>query len=135
MARKLIKVSRKMLFTWFMLAGLILFFAPQTVTGKFQFVFARIFRWPLSISRNISLSTRTSQPVMNAVDGEKYQQLQNHLANVIEQCDQERRKVEKLSGLRDRNVWQGAKFVLADVIQKQSTKLTFPPSIHTKLPT
>lgn len=42
--------------------------------------------------------------------------LRNYLANVIEWLRQERQKVEKLSGFRDRPVWKGAKFVLADVI-------------------
>jgi len=116
MARKLIRVSRRMLFIWFMLAGLILLLAPENLTGKFQFAFARIFQWPLSISRNISLSARMSQPVTDAVSRRKYQQLQNHLASVIEQWNQERKKVEKLSGLHNRAIWEGAKFVLADVI-------------------
>jgi len=105
-----------MLFTWFMLAGFIFFFAPQNLTNKFQFAFVRIFRWPLSIGRNVSLSARMEQPLTDVISRSKYNQLQNHLANVIEQRDQERKKVEKLSRLRDRAVLEGAKFVLADVI-------------------
>jgi len=33
---------------------------------------------------------------------------------------QEREKVERLSGLRNRSVWKGVDFVLADVIEKVS---------------
>ncbi|MHC4735435.1 MAG: hypothetical protein ACYTDW_13395, partial [Planctomycetota bacterium] len=72
MARKLIRdrvpkrddvrlgaLSRPMLFTWLMLTGLILLFAPQNLTNDLQFAFARIFRWPLTIGKNISLYART----------------------------------------------------------------------------
>jgi rod shape-determining protein MreC len=106
-----------MVFTWFTLAGLILVVAPQEVTSKFQFAFARIFRWPLSISRNISLSARTQQPLGDVVSRREHSQLQNHLANVTEELLQKHRKVEELSGLRDRlYALQGANLMLADVI-------------------
>ncbi len=116
MARKQTKISRRMLFTWFMLAGFIFLFAPQNLTNKFQFAFAHIFRWPLSIGRNISLSARTHQPVMDVVSRREYTKLQNHLANLTEWLNQEHKKVEKLSGLRDRFILGSAEFVLADII-------------------
>ena len=110
-----------MLFTWFMLAGFILLFAPQNLTNKFQFAFARLFRWPLSIGRNISLSASRltasgQQPLTDGLGRSEYNKLQNHIANLTEWLIQEHRKVEKLSGLRNRTVLKGAKFVLADVI-------------------
>ena len=108
-----------MLFTWFMLAGLIFLFAPQNLTNKFQFAFARIFSWPLSIGRNISLSARMQSArggFADVVSRSKYDRLRNHLANITEWLAQERQKVEKLSGLHDRPVWKGVNFVLADVI-------------------
>lgn len=116
MARKQIKVSRRMLFTWFMLGGFIFLIAPQNWTNKFQFAFARIFSLPLSISRNISLSVRARQLPSDVVGRREYNQLQNHLANLIEELNQERQKVRKLSGLRDRIALSGVRFVLADVI-------------------
>jgi len=106
-----------MLFTWFVLAGLILFFAPQALTNKFQFAFAHIFRWPLSISRSISLAARAPslRDIATRKEYEKlrtaHNQLQNHLANVIEQRAREHRKVEELSGLRNRLPLEGAKLV------------------------
>ena len=113
-----------MLFTWFMLAGLIFLFAPQNLTNKFHFAFAHIFRWPLSIGRNISLSARTQQPLTDVVSRREYDKLrrnhnklQNHLANLTEQLHKEHQKVEKLSGLRNRLPLKGAKLVLADVIR------------------
>ncbi len=116
MANKRIRVSRRMLFTWFILTGFIFLFTPQKLTNKFQFAFARIFSWPLSISRNISLSAHTQQPLTNLVSRRKYNKLQNYLANVTQELLQERQKFEKLSGLHNRFVWEGADFVLADII-------------------
>ena len=109
-------VSRGMLFSWFMLAGFIFLLAPQALTNNFQLTIARIFRRPLSIGRNISLSARTRQPFTDYISRRQYNRLQNHLANVIEQWNQEHEKVEKLSQLRDRLAWEGANVVLADVI-------------------
>jgi cell shape-determining protein MreC len=117
MTRKQIRVSRRMLFTWFMLAGSIFLFAPQNITNKFQFAFARIFRWPLSISRSISLSTHAYQPMTDVVPRREYNQLQNHLANVIEQLNLVHEDVEKLTGMRARLPLQGASLVPADVIR------------------
>jgi len=116
MARKRIRVSKRMLFTWLMLAGLIFFFAPENVTNKFQFAFARIFRWPLTISRSISLFAPAERPLPDVVSPREFYQLRNHIANLQEQLLQEHQKVEKLSGYRDRFGWQGAKFVLAGII-------------------
>jgi rod shape-determining protein MreC len=121
MAKNSNRGSGGMLFTCLMLAGLIFYFAPSKITNRFQFGFARIFRKPLSIGRNISLFTcrlMASEQSMSedVVSRERYDRLHNHLANVTEWLKQERQKVEKLSGLRDRPVWKGVDFVLADVI-------------------
>lgn len=113
MARKQIKVSRRMLFTWFMLGGLILLFTPHSLTNKLQFGFARIFRWPLSFGRSISLAAHRRQPL---TDGLTEAQYQNYIANLEEELWQECQKVEKLSGLRNRRAFEGAKLVVADVI-------------------
>ena len=103
------------MFTWFMLAGFIFLFAPQNITNKFQFAFARTFRWPLSIGRNISLSART-HPLPSATLNRRESQYQNYIANLTKQLNQEHQKVEKLSGLRNRLPLEGAKLMLADVI-------------------
>ena len=116
MAGKQIKVSRRMLFTWFMLAGLIFLFSPQRFTNKFQFAFARIFSWPLTVGRTLSNSPHTEYVPDDVVSRSKYNKLQNHLANVTQWLDQERQKVQKLSAMRDRPVWKGVGLILADVI-------------------
>jgi rod shape-determining protein MreC len=113
MARKLIRVSRIMLFAWFMLAGFIFLFTPQNLTNKFQFAFAHLFRWPLSIGRNISLSARTRQPLTSSAGQKEYN---NHITNLQIWLDQEHKKVEKLSGLSDRYPLEDVRFILADVL-------------------
>jgi len=127
MARKRVKVSRGMLFTWFMLAGLIFLFAPENWTSRFQFAFARIFRLPLSVGRSISLSAHPPEPLTDVVGRKQYDELQNHLANVTELLYQERREVERLSGLRYRLGLEGANLVPADIITALTDKL------HSKL--
>jgi len=104
-----------------MLTGLIFLFAPQRLTSKFQFAYVRIFCWPLSIGRDISLSAygfmaSAEGSPENVVSRERYDKLHNRLANVTEWLKQERQKVETLSGLRNRTAWKGVNFVLADII-------------------
>jgi rod shape-determining protein MreC len=121
MAMRNNRVPDRVLFISLLLTGLIFLFAPQKITNKFQFAFVRVFCWPLSIGRDISLSASgimasaegTPKDVVSRV---RYDKLHNRLANVTEWLKQERHKVEALSGLRNRTVWQGAKFVLADII-------------------
>jgi rod shape-determining protein MreC len=116
-------LSGRMLFTWFMLTAFIFLFAPQGLTNKFQFAFVRIFRWPLSIGRNVSLLARTRQPPADVVSRKEFNKLQNLLADVIEQRDQEHKEVEKLSGLRKRFPLEGAKLLSADIITAAIDKL------------
>ena len=104
-----------MLFTWFMLSGLIFLFAPQSLTNKFQFAFARTFSWPLGIGRSVTLAARTPAST-ELVSRREYDLLQNHLANVIQQRDQAYQQIKKLSGLSSRFPFEGAKWVLADII-------------------
>ena len=110
MARKQIRISNRMSFILLMLTGLIFLFAPQNLTNKFQFAFARIFRWPLSAGRNISLAARTHQPFKHTKT-----RYQNHIDNLEELLRQERQKVRKLSGLRDRLPLEGANLLSATV--------------------
>ena len=123
MARKQIRLSRRMLFTWFMLGGFIFLFAPQRLTNKFQFAFARIFRWPLTIGRSVSLSARTQQSLTDVVSRREYIQIQNHLANVEAQLAQELQRNQKLSGFHKKHPLSGAKFVFANIIEASVNEL------------
>jgi rod shape-determining protein MreC len=128
MARKLIRapfpkrkktglasLSRPMLFTWFMLIGLILLFAPQNLTNDLQFAFARTFRWPLTIGKNISLYARTTQAPPEFRGKTQYE---NYIANLQEQLREKHEDVMELTGLRERlSALENAGLVVADVIR------------------
>jgi len=108
-------LSRPMLFTWFMLIGFILLFAPQNLTNDLQFAFARIFRWPLTIGKNISLYARTTQ-VPTEFNGKT--QYENYIANLQEQLREKHEEVVELAGLRERlHALENAGLVVADVIR------------------
>jgi len=98
-----------------MLAGFILLFAPQKLTSKFQLAFAHLFRFPLSIGRNISLSARVQQPLRDVVSRREYNKIQNYLANVEQELNQKHLKLKKLSGYDRLYSLEGAKLVMADV--------------------
>lgn len=122
------RVPDRVLFISLFLTGLIFLFAPQKITSKFQFAFARVLYRPLSIGRDISLSTcgimaSAEGSPQDVVSRTRYNKLHNRLANMTEWLKQERQKVEALSGLRNRTVWQGVKFVLADIITLVNDKL------------
>ena len=103
-----------MLFTWCMLVGFIFLFSPQKLTNKFQFAFARIFRWPLSIGRNISILARTQQPG-NGIFRRRESQYQNYIATIEEQLRQKHQMLEEVTGLRQRLPLEGADLVPANV--------------------
>lgn len=104
-----------------MLGGFIFLFAPQRWTDQLQFAFDRIFSWPLSMGRNISLTARMP-PLSDVVSRREYNQLQNHLANVIKQRDRAYEEIEKLSDLSDRFPLGSAKLVLAGIIRASIDK-------------
>jgi cell shape-determining protein MreC len=115
MARKRIKVSRKMLLIWFAVTGIIFLIAPQSLTSKFQVAFASIFRWPLQVGRSITLSARSDQsPEQNFKHKENIYQI--HIANLEAQLNQAHEKINLLSGIRNRHPLQGVKVVLAGLI-------------------
>jgi rod shape-determining protein MreC len=109
--------SRPMLFTWFMLASLILLFSPQSLTDDLQLAFARIFSWPLTIGQNISLYTRTWRPAPGA-KFEKESQYQNYIANLEQQLRLKHEEVERLAKLRDRfHALENAGLIMADIMK------------------
>ncbi len=111
------KISRPMLFTWFMLTGLILLFAPHNLTNDFQFTFARIFRWPLTVGKNISLYARTEQPARDATFDRK-SQLENHITNLQEQLRIKQEELIEAKGIRGRlHALENAGLIMADVIR------------------
>jgi len=116
MVKKHTRICERKLFTWLILAGLIFLFTPSSLTNKLQFGFARVFNRPLNICRDFQLAISKQPSMVDVIDRNRYIELRNHLANNMQWLYQENQKVEKLSGLRDRSIWNGANFVLADVI-------------------
>ena len=115
MARKQEKVSGRMLFTWFMLTGCILLFAPQSLTGKFQLAFVDIFRWPLSLGGNVALTARTQESYDENLGGGQ-ERLLNVIANLEQTIAEYRRKFQAQHKYTP-YVWEGADVALADVIE------------------
>ena len=101
-----------MLFTWFLLAGLIVLFAPQSITNKLQLSFSRVFQIPLSVGRGLTLSARAPTESRDEIENREFE---NHIANLTEQLRQERQKFEQLSGVADRLPFEGVDLVAADV--------------------
>ncbi len=116
MARKRIRITSRMLFAWFMLAGLILLFSPLAVTSRLQFAFARFFHRPLSAARHVPLSAKTELPLKDDFS-RKESQYQNYIANLEEELRQKNQAIQQLSGVRTRlRGLEGAKLVPADII-------------------
>ena len=123
MARKRIRISRRMLFAWFMLAGLILLFSPLAITSRFQFTLARFFHRPLSTGRQMPLSAKTELPLKDDFS-RKESQYQNYIANLEEELRQKDQTIQQLSGFRTRlRGLEGAKLVPADIIVTSASGL------------
>lgn len=110
-------LSRRMLFTWCMLAGLILLIAPQKITNKFQFAFTRIFRWPIKVGNNISLATSQQEPFIDQL-GRSEVQYRNQIDYLQQELKQAYQKIEKLSGVRNKFPLTIANLAPADIIKK-----------------
>lgn len=108
-----------MLLTWFILAGFIVLFSPQNLTNKCQLAFARMFRWPLSVGRSISLSATTKHQSPDSFHGRETQ-YQNHIANLIAQRDQAYQQLEILTELKSRFDLEGAKLLPTGVTRASS---------------
>jgi rod shape-determining protein MreC len=100
-----------------MLTGLILLFAPQNLTNDLQFTFARIFRWPLTIGKNISLYARTRQLPQDATFDAK-SRYENHIVNLQEQLRIKQEEIIELTRLQVRfPELEKAGLLMADVIK------------------
>ena len=108
-------VSKRMLFTWLMLAGFILYLSPQSVTKKFQLTFANFFRIPLSIGGNMPILS-TQQQLKEMVPRDKFIELENHYASLVQNRNQLLQEFEKLSALYKNYAGQNVDFILGYII-------------------
>ena len=111
-------LSKRMLFTWCMLAGFILMIAPQSLTDKFQFAFTSIFSWPISIGSDLSLATSSRQPFLNQLSQNDVQ-YRNQFVNLQEKLEQADQKIERLSGIRNRFPQTKGNLAVADIMIKR----------------
>ena len=124
MTQKWANLSRGMLFTWSMLAGLIfLFLIPKDLTSRLQLTYARVFRWPLAAGRGLTLAARTAAPAVQDVSRKDYGQLRtayrqstNEIANLQAQLQEALRRIGQLQKLRANSDWERMQFRPADVI-------------------
>jgi len=122
MARKRSRISRRMLFTWFMLGALILLIAPQQMTNRLQLFFAHIFHWPLRMSRDIMLSARTSQPTIKRADRTEIQ-LENRNANLEAMLAEAIQRDKELTNFLREYPRPGDKFVFANITKISADEL------------
>lgn len=116
------RLSKRMLFMYCMLGGLIFLFCPPSVTGKLQMAYARVFSWPLRMGRNLTLMSHTPVPVED-VNGRDYTQLRtehrrlkNDIANLNAQLQAARDEIDRLAGLRTVPQWKNMRFMPATVV-------------------
>jgi cell shape-determining protein MreC len=136
MTNKWVKTSKRMMFLYFTLGGLIFLFSPPRLTGKLQLAYARVFSWPLTTGRELTLASRTALPpeasspsdYARAMDTYRqlqerlakleaqHRKLQNHLANREAQLEEAQQKIDKLARLRTVPEWGRMSFQQAGII-------------------
>ncbi len=97
-----------------MLSAFILLIAPQKMTNQLQLVFARIFHWPLSMSRDVMLSARTRQPIKQRA-GRSEIQLENRNANLEAMLAEAIQRDRELTGFLREYPRPADKFVFANI--------------------
>lgn len=106
-----------MLFCWLTATAVALWLLPGSYTGKLQFSFAGVFSRPLTISRHFFNSRRQSPASdQGDYDHRQFNEMRNYLENVTQQLAQQREKVEKLAGVRDRGPFEAASLVVSQVV-------------------
>ncbi|MHC4758312.1 MAG: rod shape-determining protein MreC [Planctomycetota bacterium] len=100
----------------FGLTGLIILCLPQSMTSKLQFAFVRFFRAPLNFCNKITYPKPKNENTTNILNPYRYVRLRNHLANNIQLLHEQRQQLTHLNEVSNRYAWNGANFVLADII-------------------
>ncbi len=97
-------LSKRMLFTWCMLASIIFYVTPQDSSDKLQLAFAHIFHVPLNATRNLSLSSTTQKNLKDNVSKKDYEILENQI-NILNQ--QLKQMADNFQLLTDLNSYVG----------------------------
>jgi cell shape-determining protein MreC len=129
MTQKWTRVSRRMLFTWCLLGGLICMFAPVSLTSKLQLAYTYVFSWPLQAGHSLSVASATLSPLrgINSSTGAEvatteHQRLKNHIANLEVQLKEARQEIEHLGRVRAMPQWERMTFLRADITLPSQTQ-------------
>lgn len=121
MTQKWTRVSRRMLFIWCLLGGLICMFAPPSLTNRLQLAYTYAFSWPLAAGQRVSLASRTVSPLRGVKDtgsreaATEQQRLVNRIANLEAQLRETRQENEQLGRIRAVPQWDRMNFLPADI--------------------
>jgi cell shape-determining protein MreC len=121
MAKRKFRFNSKTLFTWFLLGSFAIFLCPQSITGKFQLLFARTFHWPLNLGRNIVLSAVSTQ--VNGQQSQNDAQLINQIANLQARIAELEKQYAQVAGFRSSYPFEGAKFIQANITRSTNSEL------------
>jgi len=122
MRTKRSSASKPLLFSFLLLTGLMLLFAPQKLSNRCRLAFASASQRPLAVGRKLSVLLRGHERPESVVSDSKYRRLRNFQANTALWLREERQKVEELTKLPGRTVWGGTSLVVADIITSTMNK-------------
>lgn len=115
MTGKWTNVSKRMLFAYLMLVGLIFLFTPARVTNRLQLAYASAFRVPLATGRTVTLASRTAPGQTAGASADTVSRLRNDIAHLQAQLREANTKVNLLAQVRTKPEWDRMAFPLADV--------------------
>jgi len=122
MKQKWTRLSKRMLFMYCMLGGLIFLFSPPRITGKLQLAYARLFTWPLAKSRKLTLISRPATAPQDLASTDyrtlktQNRRLKNDLANLTAQLGEARAQIDQLAQMRTVPEWEFMRFLPATVV-------------------
>lgn len=122
MTGKWTNLSKRMLFAYCTLGGLIFLFTPAHVTSRLQLAYASLFRVPLSTGRTWTLASRTPAAAETATSKDyakllaDNQRLRNDMANLQAQLKEAGGKIDQLARLRTKREWDRMGFLPAGVV-------------------
>ena len=125
MARRHAKTPRRVVLTWFLLAGGILLLIPHSLTSRVQFRFLDLFRLPIRSGRMIALAARTTATSGRAVSQRDYdtlveqnRQLINDMSTLEATIQKQQQQLNQLAGLRMDKSLERMALLPADVVMR-----------------
>ncbi|MBN1360904.1 MAG: rod shape-determining protein MreC [Sedimentisphaerales bacterium] len=115
MTSKWTNISKRMLFAYFMLSGLIFLFTPARVTNRLQLAYAGLFSGPLSTGRTLALASRTPAASEAGASADTVRRLKNDVANLRAQLRAANTTIYQLARVRTVRAWDRMAFPTAAV--------------------